>query len=153
MNNDRRSSIDVRRTSIFESVGVWESIRMWRSSTTVREEAATEEEKQQEKGELSPTEQLNNQTSNTPRNKLLSKVQHRKLDRSRVGIWSMLVVESIICLCSFLPYTDTDLSERRGVARWTVIVPSISIGVSCVGFLACSRQKTILYLLEGTLVS
>ena len=106
---------------------------------------------QQQQQEEESTEQPNNLAPSTPRNsKLLSKVQHRKLDRRRIGIWSILVVESIVCLCSFLPYTD---GEIQGVERWTVIVPSISIGVSCIGFLASGRQKTISYFFEGILVS
>jgi hypothetical protein len=160
MNQERRnsSSFTRPRLSIFESVGAWESFRTRRSSSTTVV-AADKGEGGRERGEIPAVETDRTTTPNTTRTRttrtstIITTINRRKRDRRRVGLWPIIIVESIICLCSYLPYFDSEMGERDGVEKWIVTIPSISIAASCIGFLASHRQKMFTYLLEGVLVS
>jgi hypothetical protein len=68
---------------------------------------------------------------------------------SRIEIWFMLMVESIVCAFVFYPTAD---KEEFIYTQWIIAVPCASIGISFIGWLMSSVQKKWAYVVEGLLV-
>ena len=69
---------------------------------------------------------------------------------SRIEIWFLLMVESIVCVFVFYDMAD---KEEAIYTQWIIAVPCSSIGICFIGWLVSSIKKKWAYVVEGLLVS
>jgi hypothetical protein len=69
---------------------------------------------------------------------------------SRIEIWFLLMVESIVCAFVFYDMADKEEAIYR---QWIIAVPCSSIGICFIGWLFSSIQKKWAYVVEGLSVS